>query len=74
MNRLSHFSSPFLLGFDRLEEMLDRVSRTSADGYPPYDVESLGENRLRITLAVAGFQRDELVIRSEEHTSELQSH
>lgn len=67
MNRLSLFSSPFLLGFDRLEEMLDRVSRSSADGYPPYDVESLGENRLRITLAVAGFQRDELAITVENN-------
>lgn len=67
MNRLSLFSSPFLLGFDRLEEMLDRVSRTSADGYPPYNVESLGENSLRITLAVAGFERDELVIAIENN-------
>lgn len=62
MNRLSLFSSPFLLGFDRLEEMLDRVSRASADGYPPYDVESLGDNRLRIVLAVAGFERNELAV------------
>jgi HSP20 family molecular chaperone IbpA len=67
MNRLSLFSSPFLLGFDRLEEMLDRVSRSSADGYPPYDVESLGDNRLRITLAVAGFERDELAITVEDN-------
>lgn len=62
MTRLSLFSSPFLLGFDRLEEMLDRVSRSSADGYPPYDVESLGDDRLRITLALAGFERDDLTI------------
>ena len=62
MNRLSLFSSPFLLGFDRLEEMLDRVSRSSADGYPPYDVESQGDDRLRITLALAGFERDDLTI------------
>jgi HSP20 family molecular chaperone IbpA len=67
MNRLSLFSSPFLLGFDRLEEMLARVSRSSADGYPPYDVESLGDNRLRITLAVAGFQRDDLAITVENN-------
>lgn len=69
MNRLSLFSSPFLLGFDRLEEMLDRVSRASADGYPPYDVESLGDNRLRIVLAVAGFERDEISVTVE--TNEL---
>jgi HSP20 family molecular chaperone IbpA len=62
MNRLSLFSNPLLLGFGRLEEMLDRVSRVSSDGYPPYNVESTGDNRLRITLAVAGFERDELSI------------
>lgn len=67
MNRLSLFSSPFLLGFDRLEEMLDRVSRASADGYPPYDVESLGDNRLRIVLAVAGFERNELAVTVENN-------
>lgn len=67
MNRLSLFSSPFLLGFDRLEEMLDRVSRASADGYPPYDVESLDDNRLRIVLAVAGFERDELSVTVENN-------
>jgi HSP20 family molecular chaperone IbpA len=67
MNRLSLFSSPFFLGFDRLEEMFDRVSRTSGDGYPPYDVESLDENSLRITLAVAGFNRDELTIAVENN-------
>src|SRR3954469_25585156 len=67
MNRLSLFSSPLLLGFDRLEEMLDRVSRVSSDGYPPYNVESTGDSRLRITLAVAGFVRDELSIAIENN-------
>jgi HSP20 family molecular chaperone IbpA len=67
MNRLSLFSSPLFLGFDRLEEMLDRVSRVSSDGYPPYNVESTGDNRLRITLAVAGFVRDELSIAIENN-------
>ncbi|MGE5539277.1 MAG: Hsp20 family protein [Gemmatimonas sp.] len=67
MNRLSLFNSPLLLGFDRLEQMLDRVSRVSSDGYPPYNVESIGENRLRITLAVAGFERDELAIAVENN-------
>ena len=55
MSRLSLFNSPLLLGFDHFERALDRVSKVSADGYPPYNVEQLGENALRITLAVAGF-------------------
>ncbi|HYI81626.1 MAG TPA: heat-shock protein Hsp20, partial [Acetobacteraceae bacterium] len=53
MSRPSVFGSPLFLGFDHLEQMLDRVAK-SADGYPPYNIEQMGESRLRITLAVAG--------------------
>lgn len=60
MSRLSLFNSPLLLGFDHFERVLDRVSRAAGDGYPPYNVEQMGQNALRITLAVAGFKRDEL--------------
>ena len=66
MTRLSLFNSPFLLGFDQLERALDRVSKTSADGYPPYNIEQIGDNSLRITLAVAGFQRQELSVTIED--------
>lgn len=62
MTQIPLFSSPFLLGFDQLERALDRVSKSSADGYPPYNIEQDGENALRITLAVAGFSRDELSV------------
>ena len=72
MSRVSVFSSPFLLGFDELERMLDRASKTSGEAYPPYNIERLpraeGEaERLRITLAVAGFSRDELEVTVEEN-------
>ena len=72
MSRVSMFSSPFLLGFDELERMLDRASKTSGEAYPPYNIERLpraeGEaERLRITLAVAGFTRDELEVTVEEN-------
>ena len=72
MSRVSMFSSPFLLGFDELERMLDRASKTSGEAYPPYNIERLpraeGESeRLRITLAVAGFSRDELEVTVEEN-------
>lgn len=60
MSRLSLFNSPLLLGFDHFERVLDRVSRASGDGYPPYNVEQTAPNALRITLAVAGFKREEL--------------
>ena len=66
MNRLSLFSSPLLLGFDHFERALDRVSKASADGYPPYNIEQLGEDRLRITLAVAGFTMDDLSVQIED--------
>jgi HSP20 family molecular chaperone IbpA len=66
MSRVPLLSSPFLLGFDEIERALDRVAK-AADGYPPYNIERIArENgrpeRLRITLAVAGFTRDELDI------------
>lgn len=60
MARLPLFNSPLLLGFDHFERVLDRVSRSSGDGYPPYNVEQTGPSKLRITLAVAGFKRDDL--------------
>jgi len=66
MTRLSLFNSPFLLGFDHLERAMDRVSKASSDGYPPYNIEKLGDNRLRITLAVAGFEPDELTVTLED--------
>ena len=63
-------SSPFLLGFDEIERVLDRVTK-AADGYPPYNIERLpcderNPDRLRITLAVAGFTLDQLDVSIEE--------
>ncbi len=61
MSRVSMFNSPLLLGFDQLERTLDRLAK-NAEGYPPYNIEKVGENGLRITLAVAGFTNDDLVV------------
>ncbi|MCW5735925.1 MAG: Hsp20 family protein [Enhydrobacter sp.] len=61
MSRVSMFSSPLLLGFDQLERTLERLAK-NAEGYPPYNIERVGDNGLRITLAVAGFTCDDLVI------------
>jgi HSP20 family molecular chaperone IbpA len=71
MSRVPSLSSPFLLGFDEIERVLDRVSK-GADGYPPYNIERLARDgdhpeRLRITLAVAGFTRDQLEVSVEEN-------
>lgn len=70
MSRVPSLSSPFLIGFDEIERALDRVAK-AADGYPPYNIERLprdGHNpeRLRITLAVAGFTLDQLEVTVEE--------
>jgi HSP20 family molecular chaperone IbpA len=67
MSRLSLFNSPLLLGFDHFERALDRVSKASAEGYPPYNVEQVTEDGLRITLAVAGFSAEELSIQIEDN-------
>lgn len=71
MSRVPSLSSPFLLGFDEIERVLDRVTKAS-DGYPPYNIERLARDernpeRLRITLAVAGFTLDQLDVSIEEN-------
>ena len=70
MSRVPSLSSPFLIGFDQIERALDRVAK-AADGYPPYNIERLARDernpeRLRITLAVAGFTLDQLEVSVEE--------
>lgn len=67
MSRLSLFNSPLLLGFEHFERALDRVNKISADGYPPYNIEQLGDNELRITLAVAGFRMSDLSLTIEDN-------
>ncbi len=71
MSRFPGFSSPFLLGFDEIERVLDRVSKAAADGYPPYNIERVesadgSREVLRITLAVAGFTRAQLDVTIED--------
>lgn len=67
MNRLSAFNSPLLLGFDHFEQLLDRVAKSANDGYPPYNIERIATDGLRITLAVAGFAREDLQISAEDN-------
>lgn len=65
--RVSFFNHPLLLGFEQFERTLDRVSKAAADGYPPYNIEQVGDSGLRITLAVAGFAREELSVQVEDN-------
>ncbi|MBX9452948.1 MAG: Hsp20 family protein [Neoaquamicrobium sediminum] len=69
MTRMTPFSSPLLLGFDTIEKTLERVAK-NGDGYPPYNIERLrGDtgDRLRITLAVAGFCEADLEVVVEDN-------
>ena len=60
MSRVQGLNSPLMLGFDRIEQTLVHLARAGGDGYPPYNVEQIGEAGLRITLAVAGFDAADL--------------
>lgn len=68
MSRMTPFNNPLLLGFDAMEKTLERMTKGN-DGYPPYNIERVrsdrdGSNpeRLRITIAVAGFAEEELEV------------
>jgi len=80
VNRQTIFGSPYLLGFDHLERLLERTARTAGDSYPPYNIEELPgasvgnasgtpgneDSGIRITLAVAGFSKEELNVTEED--------
>lgn len=62
MTKPTFGSNPFLLGFEQIERLIERSSKASADGYPPFNIEQTSERSYRITLAVAGFRDDDLSI------------
>lgn len=74
MSQMTQFSSPYMLGFDEIEQLLDRIGKSANDGFPPYNIERVGGSKnasngkdiLRITLAVAGFTQDQLDVSVEE--------
>jgi HSP20 family molecular chaperone IbpA len=81
MNRHMTFASPYLLGFEHLERLLERTARTAGDSYPPYNIEELpsdsvgnAEGRISITLAVAGFSADELSVTEEDRQLVVRGH
>jgi HSP20 family molecular chaperone IbpA len=65
MSKLTLGTHPFLLGFDQLERLVERTAKAE-NGYPPYNIEQMGDNAFRITLAVAGFGEDDLSITVED--------
>ncbi len=65
--RLSLFDSPLFLGFDDFEKTVNRMRKAGSEGYPPYNIEQIGEYELRITLAVAGFSMDDLDVEIDQN-------
>ena len=72
MNRTILFDSPFLLGFEHTRTLVERAAKAAAESYPPYNVEDLGDDALRITLAVAGFSPDQLSVTVEDNQLVIQ--
>ncbi len=75
MTRITTLTSPLLLGFEEVERMVEKITRTSGDGYPPYNIEKIGSKsvlKLRITLAVAGFTEEELDVSIENNQLTIQ--
>ncbi|OIN85649.1 MAG: heat-shock protein Hsp20 [Alphaproteobacteria bacterium CG1_02_46_17] len=72
--RLSLFDSPLFLGFDQFERTIDRVRKSAQEGYPPYNIEQIGEDGLRISLAVAGFTMDNLDVEIEHNQLTVRGH
>ncbi len=66
MSRISFTSQPFLLGFEQLDRLVERMTKAGADGYPPFNIEQRDEDAYRVTLAVAGFAEAELAVTVEE--------
>jgi len=64
--RNNYFDSPFLLGFEPLERLLERTAKNAGDSYPPYNIEETEDGGLVIALAVAGFSKDEIAITVED--------
>jgi molecular chaperone IbpA len=55
------------IGFDRLFDLVETTQHAAEDGYPPYNIERLAEDRYQISLAVAGFSPDEISITAEQN-------
>jgi HSP20 family molecular chaperone IbpA len=72
MSRMTVLSSPLLLGFEEIERLIERVGKGGSEGFPPYNIERISNSdsppdRLRITLAVAGFRQDQLEVLVEDN-------
>ena len=56
------------VGFDHLFTLLDQITQSDENGYPPYNIERLDDDKYRISMAVAGFGQDEINVEVKEQT------
>ena len=82
MSRLA-LNTPFMLGFENLERMMEELAKAGSEGFPPYNIEQLSDTQLRISLAVAGYDEqdldvsvedDRLIIRGRSASEERERH
>ena len=66
MTKLMLSTYPFLLGFERLERLVERTAKADLGGYPPFNIEQSSDESYRITLAIAGFAESDLSITVED--------
>lgn len=66
MTKMTLGTTPFLLGFEQLERMIEQAAKSGTEGYPPFNIEQVSERAYRITLAVAGFADSDLAITIED--------
>ena len=62
MAKLSFGAYPHMLGFEQLEQLLERTAKSSNEGYPPFNIEQTSDRSFRISLATAGFSEGDLSI------------
>ena len=65
MSRLA-LNTPFMLGFENLERMMEELAKAGSEGFPPYNIEQLSDTQLRISLAVAGYDEQDLDVSVED--------
>lgn len=67
MTRTTFALHPFMLGFEQVERLVERAAKSGSDGYPPFNIEQTGPRSYRVTLAVAGFSKENLNITIEDN-------
>ena len=72
MAKLSFGAYPHMLGFEQLEQLLERTAKSSNEGYPPFNIEQTSDQSFRISLATAGFSEADLSITLENRQLVIQ--